>query len=168
MSILSVQGCFLKPQTQKKIEHDALLFAEKELPHHGRLVQNADGYAYVKVDDRYIHELYKKLNVAKDGFEKPPYFRRKNSPGAHISVVYKNEHVHLEEVGQTFDFTLGAIKEVGPNQHTRYLVIEVSAPQLVALRKKYNLPAKLNNYEFHITIGKKVTLVIPGSTRDLR
>lgn len=156
VSFFSVQGCISKLHLENKDDSKALLFARQHLPLSGILVQNADGYAYLKVDDRYIHELYKRLDVAKNGFAKPPYFRRKNAPGAHISVIYKNERTRLKEVGQSFDFRLVDIKEVSPDKRTRYLVIEVYAPKLEKLRQKYGLSSKLNGHEFHITVAKKV------------
>lgn len=133
---------------------NVVAFADEHLPKSGILMQKSDGYAYVKVDDRYIHELFPRLHV--DGaYKKPPYFRREDSPGAHISVVYENEHVKLKEEGQRFNFTLRGIKLVPVNPSTSYIVLEVASPELEKLRESYGLFPKLNHHEFHITLAKR-------------
>lgn len=132
---------------------ETLAYAEKHLPKSGTLVQQSDGFAYIKVDDRYIFELFPRLLA--EGFEKPPYFRRKDSPGAHISVFYENEHIKAKEVGQNFNFKLIRIVEVKPNKNTSYIVLQVEATDLEKLRKGYGLTPKLNNHEFHISLAKK-------------
>lgn len=133
---------------------EALNYAQSNLPKEGVLVQQEDGYAYIKVDDNYIFRLLPKLHAP--GYAKPPYFRRANSPGAHISVIYEKENVKLKEVGQKFSFNLRDIIIVHPNKHTSYIVLQVHAPELEALRKSYGLSSKLNNYEFHISLAKKI------------
>ena len=135
---------------------EALAYAQKNLPHVGTLIQKPDGYAYIKVDDRYINELFPLLN-APSGYEKPPYFRRDNLPGAHISVVYKNEKIKLKEAGQKFSFTIRDITTVSPNSKNSYIILQVDAPELENLRKRYKLGAKLNGHEFHISLAKKTT-----------
>jgi hypothetical protein len=146
----------LKKQEKPQIEsfENARAFAEKYLPKEGILVQENDGYAYVKVDDRYINDLFPLLNLP--GFQKPPYFRRKNAPGAHISVAYKDEHVRFKEVGQTFSFRLNNISEVLVKPATYYIVFQLIAPDLERLRLRYGLKAKLMNHEFHISLAKKL------------
>ena len=133
---------------------EAIAYAEKNLPHVGTLMQKPDGYAYVKVDDRYINELFPLLH-AKPGYKKPPYFRKNNLPGAHISVIYKNEHVKLKEVGQKFSFKIRDIATVNPDHKTTYIILQVDSPELENLRKSYGLGPKLHGHEFHISIAKK-------------
>jgi len=139
---------------EKEPFKEALLFAEKHLPKQGKLVQRENGYAYIKVDDNYINELFGLLH-AEPGYKKPPYFRRPDAPGAHISVVYEDEHVKLKEVGQEFSFTLRKIVTVRLKDGTSYMVLEVIAPELENLRVSYGLSRKLKNHEFHISIAKK-------------
>ncbi len=150
----SCQRHYLKKEpTAISIPHaTALEFAHAHLPKEGKLVQQADGYAYVKVDDRYIHDLFPLLSIP--GFEKPHYFRRPDAPGAHISVFYENEHVKIKESGQTFNFSLRNIVEVQAGKDKAYIVLVVDAPDLEKLRQKYGLRPKLNGHEFHITIAK--------------
>ncbi len=132
---------------------EALSYAKQNLALHGTLVQQPHGYAYLKVDDRYIHELFPLLK-AERGYQEPPYFRRKDAPGAHISVVYKDENVKLKEVGQQFNFTLKNIIEVHPKKDLSYIVLQVEAPELEELRTRYKLKRKLRG-QFHISIAKK-------------
>jgi hypothetical protein len=104
---IACQKSYVKKEPIKgpRIWSDVVAFAQQHLPKSGVLVQKEDGYAYVKVDDNYINQLFSRLNLVR-GFKKPPYFRRDDAPGAHISVVYKDEHVVLKEIGQHFTFTL--------------------------------------------------------------
>lgn len=155
LSLLMLLGSCNRCAVKKELTHnpwdEAVAFAEKHLPKSGTLVQQADGFAYLKVDDGYIHQLYPLLHA--DGFEEPPYFRRSDAPGAHISVIYENEKVSLDEVGQVFDFELKNIKEV-ETKNGSFIVLVVDTPKLEELRKKHGLKPKLNGHEFHITIAK--------------
>ncbi len=157
LSLLLLASCQCC-QVKKELEHNdpwaQTLIAAKNLPAEGTLVQKPDGYAYVKVDDRYIHDLFPLLKAV--GFEKPPYFRRGDAPGAHISVFYEKEHIKAEEVGKKYLFTLRKIVLVKPKENLFYIVLEVDAPELERLRQKYGLHPKLNRHEFHITIARKV------------
>jgi hypothetical protein len=130
-------------------------FAKKNLPQEGILIQKADGYVYLKVDDNYIHELFPKLDLQYEGYTEPPYFRSSDSPGAHISVFNEGERIVPEEVGKTFNFTLKKIVIVKPNKKTKYAVLEVDAPELETLRAKYGLNPKLQGFEYHISLAKK-------------
>jgi|SRR5580700_2996181 hypothetical protein len=141
-------------KAEKSSYAEALAYAKKHLPKNGTLVQQDDGYAYLKVDDRYIHELFLKLD-AQTGYKEPPYFRRKDAPGAHISIVYGDEKVKLKEVGQNFSFSLKNIAVVHPHKGTSYIILQVDAPELEQLRKRYGLGPKLKGHEFHISIAKK-------------
>lgn len=133
---------------------NALAFAEEYLPKEGRLIQIDSGYAYLKVDDAYIHALFPLLRT-KEGFREPPYFRRPNSPGAHISVVYEDEKVKLKETDKIFSFKLKDIIEVHPRKDTSYIILRVYAPELEKLRENYGLSPKLKGHEFHISLAKK-------------
>lgn len=132
---------------------ETLAWAQAHLPHHGTLVQEKDGYAYVKVDDGYIKSLFPMLHAS--AFQKPPYFRRPDAPGAHISLAYENEQVALKEVGRTFTFELESIKVVHAKKGISYIVLTVKAPELENLRKRYGLSPLLQGHEFHITLAKR-------------
>lgn len=152
-SYASASQTVFAPTWEETIE-----FVNQNLPLEGSLVAKSDGYVYVKVDDRYINELFPKLGLYEDGYRKPPYFRRPNSPGAHISVIYSDEHViPKEELGKTFSFTPKNIVIVHPSRYVSYAILQVDSPELEKLRIKYGLKPKLQGHEFHITIAKKTT-----------
>jgi hypothetical protein len=130
-------------------------YAQENLPKKGQLIVKSDGFGYVKVDDEYIHTLFPMLGLKEDGFKKPPYFRRNEAPGAHISVFYVNENIMPEEVGQYFHFELKQIVIVKPSKDTSYAVFQVESPELENLRKKYGLSPKLHGHEYHISLAKK-------------
>lgn len=132
-------------------------YAKENLPQQGQLLIKSDGFAYLKVDDEYIHTLFLMLGLEEDGFKKPPYFRSKEAPGAHISVFYEKEHILPEEIGQYFRFQLKQIVIVKPSKDTSYAVLQVEAPELEKLRKKYGLSPKLFDHEYHISLAKKTT-----------
>jgi hypothetical protein len=134
---------------------EVIEYAQSHFPQVGVLVQKADGYVYLKVDDNYIHKLFPMLGLEEEGYTEPPYFRSKEAPGAHISVIYEAEEVSPVEVGKTYSFTLKDIVIVKADWDTYYAVIQVSAPELEALRTKYGLKPKLQGHEFHISIAKK-------------
>jgi len=129
-------------------------WAKEHLPQTG-ILEVSDGFVYLKVDDRYIHELFPMLH--RDRYEKPPYFRRPTAAGAHISVLYLQDigsHRSIPELGHKFSFTLMNIVYVPP-RYRNYIVLEVKSLELEALREKYGLPPLLKGHEFHITIAKK-------------
>lgn len=131
-------------------------YAREHFPLEGRLVTKSDGFTYIKVDDEYIHKLFPMLGLEKDGFKEPPYFRRPEAPGAHISVINVNENVVPKEIGEIFHFNLKQITLVQPTRDATYVVLQVEAPELESLREKYGLSPNLNGHDFHITLGKKV------------
>lgn len=133
---------------------NVLSYAQENLPLEGQLAADRDGFTYLKVDDRYIHDLYPMLGLRDNGFREPPYFRTKNSPGAHITVFYSDEHVSPAEVGKTFHFKLKDI-EIVSSKNGSFAVLQVEAPELESLRQKYGLRGKIHGHEFHITLAKK-------------
>lgn len=140
----------INPSWDKAIE-----YAKEHLPTNGKLVLKSDGFAYLKVDDRYIHDLFPMLELKDNGFDKPPYFRNRKAPGAHISVFNENEHIKPQEIGQYFNFTIKEIKIVNLSNGVSYAVLEVESPELEKLREKYGLPPKLLGHDFHISLAKK-------------
>jgi len=137
------------PQWQQVVE-----YAREHLPLEGRLAMTPQGFGYLKVDEGYIHELFPMLGIKEKGFKEPPFYRRSNSPGAHISVFYVNEHVSPRETGQTFHFDLKQITVV-KTKNANFVVLQVQSPELERLREKYGLSPKLFGHDFHISIGEK-------------
>jgi len=142
--------------TQTQVTHNSesiLQIAQSNLPHSGVLKQDRSGFVYLKVDDHYIDQLFPLLHNRE--YRKPPYFRRPNAPGAHISVIYSDEHVYtIAELGQTFSFKILDMAIVPPRTQ-EFVVIQVESPELEALRTKYGLSPLLKGHPFHITIAKK-------------
>lgn len=130
-------------------------WAQKNLPKTGILKENEEGYVYLKVDIGYIDQLFPLLK--NPHYVKPPFFRRPDSPGAHISVFYVEETRHIKkikEIGQKFAFQIASLSAVPPKSR-EYIVLNVKSPELEKLRKKYGLSPFLKGHEFHITIAKK-------------
>lgn len=132
-------------------------YAKENLPLEGQLLIKSEGFVYLKVDDEYIHTLFPLLELEENGYKKPPYFRSKEAPGAHISIFYEKEHIFPEEIGQYFRFQLKQIVIVKPSKDTSYAVLQVEAPELEKLRKKYGLSPKLFGHEYHISLAKKTS-----------
>jgi len=129
-------------------------YAIQNLPLEGTLMKNPDGFVYLKIDDRYVHTLYPMLGLKEEGFKQAPYFRRKNAPGAHISIFYKDEHINPKEIGQKFHFQPKKIVIVKAG-NAKYALLQVDAPELEKLRSEYGKTSKLHGNEFHIAIAKK-------------
>ncbi len=152
----TIEACREKPALDDNLSWQKVVqYAQKNLSLTGQLLVKSDGFAYLKVDDAYIHDLFPMLGLEKDGFNKPPYFRSKEAPGAHISVFYKDEHIKAAEVGQYFRFELKQIVIVKADKDTSYAVLQVVSPELERLREKYGLSPKLHGHEYHISLGKK-------------
>lgn len=130
-------------------------WAQQNLPQTGVLTKGRGGFIYLKVDDNYIDQLFPKLSNT--NYQKPPFFRRPDSPGAHISVFYVNESRIIDkitEIGQTFPFTITEVTSVPPKTH-EYIILEVESPELEKLRVKYGFEHLLKGHKFHITIAKR-------------
>lgn len=134
---------------------EVLNYAQENLPKTGQLIVKSDGFGYLKVDDAYINTLFPMLKLKEEGFRKPPYFRRHEAPGAHISVFYADENIRPTEAGQYFSFELKRIVIVKTSKDTSYVILEVDSPELEALREKYGLSPKLFGHEYHISLAKK-------------
>lgn len=151
IAIFSVLAVFVSLEQQTRIPNaEAVVeYAQKNLEHTGVLKEGRGGYVYLKVSDQYIHELFSIL--ANPQYREPDYFRRPHSTGAHISVFYVDEKVgHIDEIGQTFSFEIDALQSVH-----RYIVLNVTSPQLEQLRQKYGKKPLLKGHPFHITLAEK-------------
>lgn len=132
----------------------------KTVPLYGKLKQANDGYVYVDVSNNFINGIFPLIRDP--DAEKPPYFEAKyQKVGAHISVIKSEEAEMLEdieEIGEEFAFKLGPLKSTEPegwDDMDRVWFIQLEAPELEQLRKKYGLSKKLNGHEFHITVAVK-------------
>lgn len=143
------------PALEKTLSFEEITrLAGEMLPQEGVLVRKSDGYVYLKVDDRYIHELFPLLGVEESGFVKAPYFRSRQAPGAHVSVFYKDENIDPDEIGKVFHFTVRNVAVV-ENRQARYIVLQVDSKELEDLRTRYGLKPLLHGHAYHITIAKQ-------------
>jgi len=143
-------------QQETRAWDEVVTYARQHLPQEGTLARNSDGFVYLKVDNAYISELFPMLHLQSKGYREPPYSRTKDSPGAHISVIYVDEHITPAEIGQTFHFDVENIVIVNQGKKSSYAILQVKSAELEKLREKYGLSPKLKGHEFHISIAKKV------------
>lgn len=144
---------FLQNALTSKFD-EGLEYARIHFPHEGRLLRKADGFVYLKVDDRYVHTLYQRMQLKAFGFRKVSYFRAPTAVGAHISVFNENEHVIPAELGQKIPFLLKKITMVS-NPSKSYIVLQVESAQLEQIRRTYGKSPLLQNHAYHISIGVK-------------
>ncbi len=122
----------------------------------GTLMQK-DLYAYLKITDEYIHQLYDFLDTNLS-IEKPDYFSEAKSAGAHVTIFYPDEHVVVkpEDLGKTHGFSIENLCYVMLGKKG-YFVLMVTIPSLAQLRADYGLSQKpvYKGFpiEFHITIA---------------
>ncbi|WP_419418803.1 hypothetical protein ACNVED_09595 [Legionella sp. D16C41] len=135
-----------------------LIQATAKLPLYGQLAKSTNNLIYLDINDNYIHQLYPLLNFP--GVIPPNYFNQ-DGIGAHISIIYPEEHnlLMIKELGASYHFTLQQLVSAQFAYKTYYVLLVESAP-LVQLRRDYNLPNYLNfkgyKINFHITIGKSL------------
>lgn len=130
-------------------------WAQHRLPHSGILTEKKDGFVYLKVDNDFINKLGPMLKDP--AYTAPPYFRRGDSPGAHISVFYVDERSQtgkIKEIGHRYEFEVRQLAAV-PSKTQEYIVLQVYSPELERLRERYGLPPLISGHDFHITIAKK-------------
>lgn len=130
------------------------------LPTEGKVKQAVNGFLYLDIDDRYIHEIFPLLKQS--NLQKPDYFSMEtNFIGAHISIIYPDELIEVKTdlIGKQYAFTINGLffTEI---LNTRYFALKVQAPGLLAVRAQYALPEQLKIYgyhiDFHITIAKQL------------
>ena len=124
---------------------------------HGKLAISENKMIYLDIDDEYVHQLFPLLKNT--SAKMPDYFGEK-SAGAHITVIYPEENIKIDEkdLGVMHHFTFRELVTAEIGAKTYYVVL-VDAPSLLQLRRDYQLTDHLNfkGYAigFHITIGVK-------------
>lgn len=151
VSINLVSSCSPIPSTL----NSSILKEAEKLPKTGILKQRKN-YVYLALDNQYIHSLYPIIENFDNKSQKPPYFRKDDPIGAHVSVMYEEEtaNLNIEEVNRSFNFTLNKLKLV-ESKGKSYYVLEIESPELEKLRLKYGLTKLLNGFKFHITVAIK-------------
>lgn len=136
-----------------------------EMEHKGVLKQKSNGYLYLQVSRDFIKKIVP-LVESPGKIVAPRFSSFKKSIGAHISVISEKEQVEneiweIKEIGQEFNFTvteLRSAKVMRGDQMKKVWFLSVASPELERLRENYGLSSRLNDRDFHITIG----LQVPG------
>jgi len=131
----------------------------KEVSLKGTLKQTPTGFIYLDIPDDVMNGLF--AIIDEDDISKPPYHLKSfNSVGAHASVFKEDEveekELNVKEVGKEFNFSLGDFKSTNPDgwdEVEEVYFVQIKSKELEDLRKKYDLPAKIDGHEFHITIA---------------
>jgi hypothetical protein len=135
----------------------------------GRLYRSKTGWILLDVPNALIRGCFDALHEI--GAELP--FNDEGRLNAHISVFSADDMKKIgkdtiDEVGHTFRYTLGQVREVRPNgwgENSKCWFIEIQSPELEKLRKSYGLSAKPKDgdFEFHATFGvRKAKVTQPG------
>lgn len=154
-----MQGLFV-PFLLTELPGEATLQKAGTLSNEGT-VHQIDNYCYLKIADDFIHLLYPTLKNY-EFITKPEYFSPPNAIGAHISIIYPEENIVLnqKDAGQKHLFSIeGLIKaQYGVKE---YFALAVSSPSLAAIRQQYSLAPKPRfkgqEIVFHITIAVRVS-----------
>ena len=86
LSINLVSSCCPIPSTL----NSSILEEAEKLPKSGILKQRKN-YVYLALDNQYIHSLYPIIQNFDNKTQKPPYFRKADPIGSHVSVMYEKE-----------------------------------------------------------------------------
>jgi hypothetical protein len=139
--------------------------AATNYPLTGRLYLSNSGWLMLSVPNALVRGVYDAMS--EPGIELPTAAAwsvgdKKELLNAHISVMTADEvqqvgSDNINERGHMFGYTLSGLKEITPRSNTpisKIWAIQVTAPNLAALRKSYGLSALPNNDEqFHITVA---------------
>ena len=139
--------------------------AATNYPLTGRLYLSNSGWLMLSVPNALVRGVYDAMSAP--GIELPTAAAwsvgdKKELLNAHISVMTADEvqqvgSDNINERGHMFGYTLSGLKEITPRSNTpisKIWAIQVTAPNLAALRKSYGLSALPNNDEqFHITVA---------------
>lgn len=134
-----------------------------EIESKGILKQKSNGYLYLEVSKDFIKKIIP-LIESPGKIVAPKFYKFKKGIGAHISVISEVEQVQndiweVKELGQEFNFTVTELRSAKirrDNQMKKVWFLCVASPELEKLRENYGLSPRLNDREFHITIGIQV------------
>jgi hypothetical protein len=138
-----------------KLNNPEIICTASHLATFGKLTISNNKLVYLDIDDAYIHRLFPLLDD--EQINKPDYFKQ-DSVGAHVSVVYPEEHPLLDkrDFGKEYHFKIKELVIAEINQKNYYILL-LDSPMLSQLRIKYGLSEKLHfkNHliDFHITIA---------------
>lgn len=129
----------------------------------GILKQKSNGYTYLEVSKDFIKKIIP-LIESPGKIVAPKFYKFEKGLGAHISVISQDEQVkndiwEIKELGQEFTFTvteLRSAKVLRNDKMKKVWFLSVASPELERLRENYGLSPRLNDRDFHITIGVQV------------
>lgn len=144
--------------TQVPAAKEIMAYTRTHLPTTGVIKREGD-LIYLDVDDNYIYKLQPIIRGY--GFKVPPYFGEHGLVGAHITLISRDEIQtygieQISEIGKRVKFKPQKCRMETPphwDAIAKVYFIEVEAPTLTKIRKKYGLPDR--EFKFHITIGLK-------------
>ena len=143
-------------------------------PHYlaGRLYLAKSGWLLLSVPNALVRGVFDAMTAAgaelpRAGLMNVPNVD-KDLLNAHISVMTADEANKIgadsiNERGQTFRYVLGPVKEIAVKNIdgiSKVWAIQVSSPELSALRKSYGLSALPKDEPFHITVAVRRTGVL--------
>lgn len=142
--------------------HPALLtHAQEKLSCNGVLKQAEDGFVYLKIDNRFIHDLFPLISAQGMALEEPKYFEGGKSAGAHVSIITRQEKEvsqigFISELGKEISFKITHFAYADykvQNSVKRVYYLLIDAAELQGLRQNYGLTPKKDEREFHITLA---------------
>jgi hypothetical protein len=131
----------------------------------GRLYVAKSGWLLLSVPNALVRGIYAALTATGAELPRAGALNVPHVDGevlnAHISVMTADEVAKIgadkiNERGRMFGYTLGQLKELTPRNVegvSKLWVLQVTAPDLAALRKSYGLAGQLNEQPFHITVA---------------
>lgn len=137
-----------------RADSHAVIETALKVDHVAQLMLKSNGFVYLNVDNRIITETVDKLPLT-HRFE--PVKASDKAMGAHMSVLYENEVIanalwNVPEIGKWFEFEVKELRYVDVGSK-RIWLLACAAPALQRYRKSLGLKPKLQNHDFHITLG---------------
>ncbi len=137
-----------------------LASSAKDVIFTGTVLQTSDGFVYVDVPNSIFNGFIPLLDDA----EKPPRNEKHyDDIGAHITLIkskeIKNNNINFTDAGKVVNYVITGVQEVndpdGWEEMEKVWFLKVQSEELENLRLKYNLPKRIKDHDFHITIGVK-------------
>lgn len=131
----------------------------------GRLYVAKSGWLLLSVPNAFVRGVYDALSAPGAELPKAGLLNVPNVDAdivnAHISVMNADEVAkigpeNINERGHMFGYSLGTLKELSPRNIdgiSKVWAIQVSSPELSAIRRTYGLSPLLNDHQFHITVA---------------
>ena len=151
--------CRKKEITKDAFESSIISYIGSILPVAGTLQQTSSGFIYLDIANEYITSIIPFFNDP--SIDKPPYFEKPFTAGAHIPIATSYEEKKLFSsipIGEVFSFSVtGCYKSTLiydiKNKYVWYLTI--SSDELQGLRRSLGLSSLPDGETFYITVAYK-------------